>query len=263
MENDENWAKAKSPEVEQAKDAFAQAQQAETLRTMIHEYATAAVHYGHVDRDWVNSLLSRMGAPLVTGSAQYKINAPIYGVYGTTVTADNRAEALEKFKGYFDAVLADGEFRSSGYSQGVFQVTATGGQPVFFSGPQDIEPSDEQMLLGELKTSIRQMLKHGVVEHGWRYSSAAAQLDAMGLELLPPLMTKTVSVPVTGSAQINVQVFEGDDDEAVQRAAAVFMARATSVLVKPEEIGLAFTPRPDVAGFTIVDDEDGADDGPF
>lgn len=265
MGNEENeWTKPENPEVEQAKDAFAEAQQAEALRTMIHEYATAAVQYGRVDRDWVNNQLNRMGAPLVTGSAQYKINAPIDAVYGTTVTANNRAEALEKFKAYFDTVLTAGEVRSDSYGHGVFQVTATGGQPVFFSGPQDIDPGDELMHLDGLKTAIRQMLKHAVVEQGWRYPAAVAQLDAMGLEPLPKMTTKTVSVPVTGSAQINVRVFEGDGDADVQRASAVFMARAGDVLVKPEEIGLAFTPRPDVAGFAIVDDEGEApEEDPF
>lgn len=265
MENEQNeWTQPENPEVEKAVDAFAEAQQAEDLRARISLAADAAVQYGRVDRDWVNTHLSRMGAPLVTGQAQYKINAPIDGVYGTTITANTRAEAMGKFTAYLDAVISEGEFRGGNYGQGIYQITATGGDPVFVSGPQDIEPTNDPVPgLDGVKTAIHAMLKEGVTEKGWRYSAAVDTLHAMGLEALPHLTTKSVSVPVNGTAQITVQVFEGDGDDAVQRAAAAVMGRAGAVAVKPEEIGLAFTPRPGSsdAGFTLVDDDD--DHGAF
>lgn len=270
MENEQNeWTKSENPEVEKGKDEFAEAQQAEDLRAQISLAADAAVQYGRVDRDWANNHLNRMGAPLVTGPSKYQINAPIDGVYGISITANTRAEALEKFKGYFDAVINEGEFRSGNYGQGVYQITSIpyDGNPVFFSGPQDIEPTNDPVPgLDGVKAAIHAMLKEGVTEKGWRYSAAVDTLHAMGLEALPHLTTKSVSVPVNGTAQINVQVFEGDSDEAVQRAAAAVMGRSSVVPVKPEEIGLAFTPRPDSsdAGFTLVDDDDDdAHDGAF
>lgn len=255
MENDENWAKAENPEVEEGKEAFAEAQQAELLRQKLSHLAAAAVAYG-VDRDWVNGRLVQLGAAPVTGQAQYKINVPITGNYGTTVTANSRTEALEKFAQYAERVAAAGQITDGHYCQGVYGVQLTGDAPSFFSGPQDPEPYNGTVPgLDALKAGIRRMLMDGVTEQGWGHSHAVGQaIDVMGLEPLPELVQKKVTVPVSGTAQLTVNVFEGAD-EAVQRAAVAAVARSKQIMVSPDEIGVAFEPRPDASGFKIVDDE--------
>lgn len=259
MENDENWAKAENPEVEEAKDAFAEAQQAEVLRQKLSQVAAGAVAYGNVDRDWVNERLVRLGASPVTGQAQYKINVPITGNYGTTVTASSRVEALEMFTKYAERVAAAGQITDGHHCQGVYGVQLTGEVPTFFSGPQDPEPYVGTVPgLDALKAGIRRMLMDGVTEQGWGHSHAVHAIEIMGLEPLPELVHKTVTVPVSGTAQLTVNVFQGDDDQAVQSATTAWMGRAKQVIVTPDEIGLAFAPRPDASesGFKIVDEGD-------
>jgi hypothetical protein len=236
--------------------AFAEAQAAEILRQQIGQYAANAVHYANVDRDWVNARLNRMGAPLVTGTAQYKIHAPIDAVYGTTITANSRVEALAKFQEFFGQVVAAGEFRRSNHGAGVFQITATGGKPVFFSGPEDVEPSDaEAPALEPLRAAIRQMLMDAVTTQGWGYSYAVSAAQDMGLEALPTLHTKTVTVPVTGTTQVGVLVFSDADDDTVQAAAQAMVSRTGYVSVTPEEIGEATWARPDAGmSLTMVDE---------
>ena len=242
---------------------FEQAQQIQNLRQKITEAARGAVKYGHVDRDWVNARLNRMGAEMVTGTAKYQINVPIDGNYGVTVTAGSRKEALEKFNQYVSAVAASGEVRSKHCGEGVYGVTFTDDEPVFYSGPEDIEPSDApDISLDDLKAAIRQMLKQGVTEQGWGHSHAVASAEDMGLKPLPALTVKTVNVPVSGTTQLNVPVFEGDGDEVVQATVAGVMARTKHVYMQPEEVGMAFLPRPDTSetmGLHIVDEDDDGD----
>jgi len=245
-------------------DAFQEAQDAHNLRIGIHQYATAAVKYGHVDRDWVNSALVRLGAQPVTGSATYKLMAPISGMLGKTITAPDRVTALAEFEKAVQHTLNSGKVDGS-YGMRVFQVQAadgeTGGKAVFFSGPQDVQVPGEtpELSLADLKTSIRNMLKEGVAEHGWGYSYAVNAADAMELEPLPALVTKTVQVPVSGTTTVNVPVFEDADDEAIQRATAAKLSGAQALHVKPEEMGEAQWARStgETMGLHLIgDDED-------
>lgn len=259
-ENEQDWAKAENAEVEEAKAAFADAQAADKLRQQITEYAANAVHYGRVSRDWVNAQLARLGAKPVTGVARYQINTPITGSYGTTVIAENRADALAKFNTYAAEVAHTGQVISNSYGQGVYNVQFTGEEPVFFSGPQDPPEATDgtELDLDGLRAAIRKMLMTGVTEEGWGYSYAVHATDSMDLEPLPNLHTKTVTVPVTGAAVISVPVFADADDDAVQRAAAAYMGRTAAVTVKPDEIGVAFTPRSNAGGMqmNLVDEGD-------
>lgn len=263
MDNTENWAKADNPEVEAAKDAFAEAQKAEILRQQVSQYASAAVIHGHVDRGWTNAWLVRLGVQPIIAQSRYQINAPITGNYGTTVTAASRAEALKKFSQYVATVTAAGQVNGStgGHCDGVYAVQFTGGEPVFYSGPEDIEASGAPVPgLDALKDGIRQMLKQGVAERGWGYSYAQVAVAAMDLEPLPELHNKTVTVPVSGTATVGVLVFDGDEDAAVQSAALATLGRMAYVHVKPEEIGTVLISRPDASGFTLVNDEDDDED---
>lgn len=242
-------------------DAFAEAQKAAILRQQITQYATNSVEYGHVDRDWVNTRLNRMGAEPVTGKAKYQINVPIDGSYGTTITASSRTEALEKFALITAGVVAAGQIRPTHCGEGVYGVTLTGGAPVFFSGPEDPDVYDEGPMpgLADLRVYIRAMLMEGVTEQGWGWGYARQAADAMGLEALPQLETRTVQVPVSGMTTVDVAVFAGADDEAVQRATAGVMSRSKAVYVQPEEIGTALLSRPaasETMGLTLVDDDD-------
>lgn len=257
MENDENWAKAENPEVEEANVAFAEAQKTEILRQMITKYATGAVSCGGVDRDWANTQLIRLGAYPVTGNAQYKINVPITGDYGTAVTASNRAEALEKFAQYTAALANVGQF--TGGHGGVYGIEFTG-DPTFFSGPQDPEEYDGTVPgLDALKTGIRQMIKQGITEQGWGHSYAIGQLADMGLEPLPDLEFREVAVPVSGTAHVTVTAFAGDDDETVLQSASANLGRNKRVFITPEEVGVAWAVRPDTSetmGLKLLDDEE-------
>jgi len=249
-------------------DAFTEAQNAQTLLTQIHNHAAAAVKYGHVNRDWVNATLVRLGAEPVTGHATYKLMAPITGYVGKTVTAANRADALAEFEKAVQYTLNSGKVDGS-YGMRVFQIKAadgeTGGKAVFFDGPQDVQVPDEpvNMSFADLKTSIRNMLKEGVAERGWGYTYAANAAVEMGLEPLPALVTKTVQVPVSGLATVDVQVFEGSQDEEIQRATAAKLNGAQALNVKPEEMGEAQWARStgETMGLHLVgSDEDDEDD---
>jgi hypothetical protein len=255
MENSDN----------EASDAFAEAQQAAKLREAISAYAAGAVKYANVDRDWANSQLVRLGADPISAAAEYQINIPITGNYGTTVVATSRIEAMKKFEGYVQNILDKGEVRSTSHGQGVFNVAlnSDAGPASFFAGPQDPPPaSDKVPGLDALKDGIRAMLKQGIVEQGWGYHHATSALDIMGLDPLPELTNKTVSVPLSGTAQLVVPVFEGDGDEAVQSAAAAKLGRMGEVIVKPEEIGWIVVSRSSESmGLKLVD-EDGEED-PF
>lgn len=243
--------------MENDESAFAEAQQAEALRKEITQHARGAVKFGNVDRDWVNTRLARLGAEIVTGDAQYKINVRVLGDYGTTITAGSRTEAVEKFKQIVSNLAAAGQIRTARCGEGIYNVSFDDvAEPVFFSGPQDFVADADNPVPGldALKDGIRQMIKQGVTEQGWGYSYAIAQLASMGLPTLPPMEYRTVNVPVTGTAEIVVSVFEDADDVVVQNAAEGVMTRAKSVVIKPEEIGNAYVPRPDGMSMNLVDD---------
>lgn len=275
--DENNWAKAENPEVDEAVAAFNEAQQAENPKPEVdpydeaqqaeklrHQLGTAAdlaVRYGHVDREWINTWLAYLGVATVTGQSRYQINVPITGRYGTTVYAANRAEALAKFNRYAAEVAGRREFRGGGYGQGIFELEFSAGDPGFFSGPQDPPETAEAPGLDGLKTGIQEMLRQGVTEQGWGYAYAQGFLAAAGLPALPALHDKTVAVPVTGTAQVTVPVFADADSDAVQSAAVAKLGRAGQVVVKPEEFGAALMPRSaDSMGLTLVDDEDGGDE---
>lgn len=242
-------------------DAYSEAQTAQTLRDQIHNYAYSAVKYGRVDRDWVNGALARLGAEPVTGSATYRINIPVTGLLGFTINADDRAAALVAFNQRVQAAVADGVAYHGGGR--VFEIQ-TGGEPHFFSGPQDVPETGDvpEMTLDELKAGIRKMLMDGVTAHGWGHAYAVDAVDAMGLEPLPPLTNKTVEVPVTGTHRLTVPVFEGADDEAVQRAAQAKLSTEKLMQVSPEEVGEVTWARSSggSVGLHLVDDEDGEDE---
>lgn len=238
---------------------YTNAQQAETLREQATDFATAAVQWGKVDRDWVNGHLIRMGAQPVTVAAQYKINIPITGLLGLTVEAKSRAEALARFNDNLLKTVADG--RVNGFFS-VFDPQVHG-ELTFHSGPEDPQQPDENAPTLDaqgVRDAIRAMLKEGVSSQGWGHSYAQTALDDMGIEQLPALTTKTVQVPVSGTASVLVRVFEGDDDETVQKVTHDTIARSRRVVVdKPDEVGPVIGDRSALTGamgLTLVDDED-------
>ena len=239
-------------------DEFAQAVEAQKIREQLTEYATGAVVNAAVDRDWANRWLTRLGAAPVTSTAEYKINAPVSGLLALTVKAQSRAEAVEKFNGYVQEMIDKGQVNS--YYARVFQPAVQVEDLTFFSGPEDPpEPDDNApaLDLDGLRTQARQMLMDGVAEQGWGHYHAIQAAKQMGLEPLPKLNAHIVTVPVAGTADIVVEVFEGGDDAAVQRAADAYIARRGSLSVTPEEVGTVGVRRPAVEdmGLTVVDDD--------
>ena len=251
-------------ETESADDAFAEAQKVQLLRQKIHTYARGAVECGGVDRDWVNQRLNRIGADLVTGDVQYQINTPIIGNYGTTIVAPNRVTALAKFNEIVEQIVAKGEIRNRNYGQGVYGVKlnpAAGGAQ-FFSGPEDVVSEESPFqTLEAVRAAIRSMIKDAVVEQGWGHYHAERQLEELGLEPLPKLVSRTVQVPVSGMASLHISVYENADDADVQAVTATLMGRMSQVIVSPDEIGSVLSPRPDATlGMTLVDDDDDDED---
>lgn len=263
MENDANWAQAENPEVEDGKDAYLEAINVEKLRTAVTNYAVSAVKFGNVDRGWVNKWLLRLGAEPVVGPAVYRINTPVSGVYGKTIKAKSRTEALEIFAKAVQYTKTSGVIDGS-HGERVFEVQFDG-EPTFFSGPEDPTPHDGPAPdLAGLKVGIWHMVKEGVTQQGWGYSQALNALEAMGLDLLPAQAWKSVTVPVSGVAEVTVMTLEGDGDEEVQQAVTAWVARSGEVKVKPDEIGSPFVSRADVAqtmGLSLVDDDE--DDSDF
>lgn len=242
-------------------DPFETAKAVQFLRDRIHAFASFAVKYG-VNRDWANQRLNRMGAPVITGTATYQLNVPITGVFGKTVTASSRAEAMEKFAQHATRVSDAGVIDGTDCDR-VFEVAIGDGAPVFYSGPEDFQDAYTGTVPGTVanqKDAIRSMLMEGVSEQGWVLHYANLAADDMGVEPLPNLVGHTVQVPVSGTASITVETFEGSDPDAIQRAATARLRRAGVVTVKPDEIGLAFTrPGSEAMGLKLVDEDDDND----
>lgn len=256
MENEEN---------EQVDD-FKTAQEIQLLRQRITEYAAAAVKVANIDRDWINARLARLGAEPVYGTAKYQINAAFTGNWGTTIYAESRAEALEKFDEYRTAIANHGRLTGLFHGSAIYDVVFSGGEPVFYSGPQDPDLSGTvpPTSLDDLKSGIRAMLKAAVTEQGWSYQHALNQAETMGLEPLPKLVNKAVQVPVSGNASVIVQVFDDDGEDAVQSVVTGALARnKKGILVVPDEIGSAFTLNRGGMSLELVDDGDEEHDPSF
>jgi len=122
----------------------------------------------------------------------------------------------------------------------VYQVAFPSAEVSFASGPEDPPAtSDDVPDLEGTRKAIRAMLMEGVTEQGWGHSYAADAAVDMGLEPLPPVIGRTVKVPVSGTVNLHVMVFEDATDDDVQRVAASTMKRIGSVSMKPDEIGTA------------------------
>lgn len=236
MDENQNWAKAINPEVEKAKDEFAEAVEAQSLRSALTQHATGFANHGG-DRDWTNTQLVRLGAHPIQGRSEYRMNAPITGVFGWRCTATSRAEALDRFKEQIARVTEAGKITADGSYDNVYQLAFIG-EPQFHSGPEDPGTDDAEVFtLDELKAAVRLMFKQGVSAHGWSLRRANQSLSAMGLDALPEATVKAVKVPVSGTVELAVTVFEDDNDADVQAATAGVLARQGSVYLKPEEVG--------------------------
>jgi len=223
------------------KDAYTEATIAEDLRTNITGYTASAVA-GGVDRDWANSWLVRLGAQPVTGNATYRMNVPVTGVYGKTVIANSRAEAAQKFLEHVQRVAQAGQVTDHGECDAVYEVKfqepVTAADVTFFEGPEDPEPSNDPAPgLDALKDGIRKMLMEGVTEQGWSYPRAKRAIAEMGLDALPAILYRSVQVPVSGTHQLTVRVFEGADEETLYRATASHIRRSGLITISPEEMG--------------------------
>jgi hypothetical protein len=255
-----SWAKAENPEVEQAKDAYTEAKEAEKLRQQISQHAAGAVKHG-VDRDWANGWLARLGAAQITGIAEYRMNTPITGNYGWRTKAHSRVEAAEKFLEQAKRVAEQGKITADGSYDNVYDVVfLQPGIVSFHAGPEDQTNDDAETLdLAGLRAAIRNMIKEGIAQQGWNLGYATRAMASMGgMDPLPAATTKMVKVPVSGFTEVSVMVFDGDGDEAVQAAAASKMARAGNVYIKPEEIG-AVTVASEATG-DEYDNDEGYDD---
>jgi hypothetical protein len=250
---------------EQTNDAFAQAVadqvKADILRQKITQHVAGAVKYG-VDRDWANGWLVRLGAAPITGTAEYRMNMPLTGVYGWRCKATSRAEATRKFMEQVNRVASQGKITADGSYDNVYEVTFP--QPLtpayvnFYAGPEDPDTGEaEDLTLDGLKDAIRLMVKEGIVRQGWNLGYATRALASMGLDSLGTAHTKAVKVPVTGYTEVSVLVFEGDDDSAVQEAAAGVVTRSGAIYIKPEEIGTAtIVPDPEPVSEDQEDEEE-------
>lgn len=227
------------------KEAYTeQLQAAETLRSKLHIWTESAVsREPGVDREWANTWLARLGVTPVIGKSEYRLNTPVTGYFGYTIVATSRAEAQKIFKQLVDKVAQAGKISSDVvYCPAVYDVEFPNPDEVtFFAGPADpaMGPSPEQVPDAELPVQIRQMLIEGVMEQNWGYTYARNALKDMGLPKLPDIGYRTVDVPVSGTAQVQIRVFEDSDDAAVQRIVAAQLRNSGQVAIKPEEMGEA------------------------
>lgn len=208
----------------------------DTLRQKLTHWTKYAVQYG-VDRDWANQWLARLGAEPVDAVAEYRLNIPVAGRYGKTVKAHSRAEAVEIFKKHVARVRNAGKI-VDGSCDSVYDLTF-GNSVDFYSGPQDLDTSAVDVVPDDdVKAAIYAMLKEGVSEQFWAYRYAQRALEDMGLPALPSQQYRRVTVPVAGTAEVDVAILEGDSDEVVARAAKRRLSpHAGQVLIKPEEVG--------------------------
>lgn len=232
---------------------FDEATQVQTLRGTLSHYADNAATYGTVSRAWLNEQLAAVGAPAIAqGENTYQIYLPITGAYGTTITAANRADALEKFTRYADRVLEAGEIRFGRHGQGVFHVQANpaAGGVQFHSGPEDPEPAEvPEMDLETFRAAARKMLMDGVSQQGWGVKYANKAAEKLGVTL-PVLEYRTVQVPVTGVASVTVRVFgDATGDDLTSAAKEALAKLGDAVTVKADEIGSV------VESPTVEDDE--------
>jgi hypothetical protein len=232
-------------ENEPTKDAWAEAAAILDLRAQLTTAVTGAVNHG-LNRDWANAELAKLGAKPITGRTEYRMNTPITGFYGWRCTATSRAEAADRFREQIQRVAQAGKITADGSYDNVYGVHFVNNEVTFYSGPEDVEPSDEAqaMSLEELGAAIRSMVKRGVSEHGWNLGWAQQALRKMGLPELPNASHRTVAVPVSGTVEMVILAFEGDSDDAVQAAARGAVARSGRVYVQPDEVGTAVVSAP-------------------
>lgn len=223
------------------KDAYTEATIASDLRAKITAAAESAVEH-HVNRDWVNGWLRRLGAKQITGPAEYRMNIPLTGSYGWRCNAGSRAEAAQRFLEQVQRVMSQGKITADGSYDNVYDVKfnepVTASDVVFYAGPEDPAETDDPIPgLDALKVEIRKMLMEGVAEQGWGRPYANHTLASMDLEALPALKVMTVDVPVSGVYKAKVAMFPDATDEDVQRAAMRLVRRMHSVVVTPDEVG--------------------------
>lgn len=219
-------------------DAFAAAHKDQMVREQIAQYTRQAISYGHVNRDWANSWLAKLGAAVITGTAEYRMNVPITGAYGWRCKATSRAEALEVFQRQVARVASAGKITADGSYDNVYELAIVGG-PVFYSGPEDVPATAEPLAGDELRAAIRDMLKEGVSQRNWGHRYANEALDDMGIDQLPALSVRTVEVPVSGIHRVTVTVFEGEGDDAVQQAVTAKVGSAKNINITADEVGTA------------------------
>lgn len=198
-----------------------------------------------VDKDWANARLNAMGAKTVQLTSTYKVNVPVTALYGVTVQANSREDAEIQFRAAYEAMIARGSKMYDGryWGDNVYRIVADAEalvNPTFFEGPEDA-PAEPGPVLGvdETKAAIRAFLKAAVVEQGWGHSYAQNLLNSLGIETLPELRTRQVTVPVGGTVEIIIRTFDDSTDEDMQKAAASTINRNKHVYVQAEEVGLA------------------------
>jgi len=220
------------------KDAYTEATQAEEIRTKLTTWAAGAVKHG-VDRDWVNGWLAHLGAEPVTGQAEYRMNTAITGMFGWRCKASSRTEAAQRFQEQIARVAEAAKITADGSYDNVYDVEFTDATKVnFYSGPEDVEILAAPNLdLATLKSEARIMLRNGVAEQNWGYRYAFKAAQDMGLDPLPTFTSRTVAVPVAGTANVTVRAFDDADDDDMQRIVASRIKSYGSVAVVPDEVG--------------------------
>lgn len=216
------------------------------IKEVIRTAARQARQYGGVDQGWINQWLIKMGIEPLGGGNEYRLNIPITAVFGATVHGQSRAEAVQKFQGMLNKVLSVGQINESDGCQHAYQVSVVPGAEVnFFSGPEDVNDLSLPQSDEEVVVVLREMLKEGVAEHGYRLDAANDLLSVVGAEPLPAVRTVSVQVPVAGLASMVVSVFEGDGYDVIHQAVLRGLAGGHPVVIAPEEIGVpAVDPKP-------------------
>lgn len=222
-------------------ETFSDAEKATVLLDRLSSAAQGAVKHG-VDRDWVNARLNSVGAKLVTGRTEYRMNIPITGAYGWRCVANSRAEALARFKVQIDRVREAGKITADGSYDNVYDVTFDSAVPIdeavtFYSGPEDPNPASGPVPgVDDTKAWIRSFLKAAVTETSWGYSYAQTLLNSMGIDGLPELRTRLVKVPVGGTVEINIRAFDDATDADIQAAATGVIRQSPHVYVQAAEL---------------------------
>lgn len=174
------------------------------LREIIADTARTWVRSGEVTADWADKKLAKLGImERVATMHTYRLEAPVQAKVNVSVTAENRAEAEQKFRSYLT-----GDVRTT-----ITDVSVQG-TPTFTAGPEDPDPNspnpDAPTTVQGTLDMLREILLLGNIA-GPRWDCDAGTnrvLASFGLAPVPSRRDYVVEVPADVTMRTIVTAYD-------------------------------------------------------